>query len=268
MSAVSNVRLIAASVVDADGGGSVRSRGAGLRSLPFVVERTWEAPAGFFSEEVLITGPDEQPVHRIGPSAVRAFGEHDASNVRTVVEDATFAAEGSHRATFLADGAPAGSAEFVVAFEAPPAKLPPEYEDGLRRSDLIWVGIEAPASPAGRTRRRRGEAVAKDRLVPAWFVYRQGRIYVLSALSPGPDEQTVPGIPGAGELLVVTRRKGRETALGRFRAAARVLDGEEWDQAAALLADRRRSRVGSPSERIERWRGTCAIAELIPIVAG
>jgi len=65
---------------------------------------------------------------------------------------------------------------------------------------------------------------------------------------------------------VISRRKGRDSALERFRAVSRVLDGDEWEQAAILLADRRRSRHGSPQESIERWRGTCAIAELTPLV--
>ena len=102
--------------------------------------------------------------------------------------------------------------------------------------------------------------------MPAWFAYRNGRAYVLSQMQPGPQEQTIPGIPGAEEVLVISRRKGRDSALERFRAVARVLDGDEWEQAAALLADRRRSRNGPPQESIERWRETCAIAELTPIV--
>jgi hypothetical protein len=90
---------------------------------------------------------------------------------------------------------------------------------------------------------------------------------VLSKRDPGPEEQTVPGIPGASELLMVTRRKGRETALDEFHAASRVLEGPEWEDAAKLLADRRRSRVGPPVESINRWRGSCDIAELTPLVS-
>jgi len=76
----------------------------------------------------------------------------------------------------------------------------------------------------------------------------------------------VPGIPGTSDLLVVTRRKGRDTSLAEFHAAARILEGPEWEEAAKALADRRRSRVGSPAERIAGWRGTCLIAELTPVV--
>jgi hypothetical protein len=72
---------------------------------------------------------------------------------------------------------------------------------------------------------------------------------------------------------VITRRKanvpetrGRDTALGEFYAAVRVLEGPEWEEAAKVLADRRRSRAGPATDSIARWRGTCAIAELTPLV--
>jgi hypothetical protein len=89
----------------------------------------------------------------------------------------------------------------------------------------------------------------------------------LSSNEPRLEEQTVPGLPDAKDLIVITRRKYRDTSLSRFHAAARVLEGQEWEQAAALLADRRRSRAGPPQESVKRWRGSCAIAELTPIVA-
>ena len=118
---------------------------------------------------------------------------------------------------------------------------------------MIWVGVEFQG---------------KDVTIPAWFAYRQGKIYVLSSKEPSLQEQTIPGIADASDVVIITRRKLRETALGRFRAVVRLLEGAEWDQAAALLADRRRSRVGPPQDSIKRWKGTCAIAELTPLVAG
>ncbi len=63
---------------------------------------------------------------------------------------------------------------------------------------------------------------------------------------------------------MTTRRKGRDTSLEEFPATVRLLEGTEWEEAAKLLADRRRSRVGSPDESIARWRSSCDIAELIP----
>ncbi len=80
------------------------------------------------------------------------------------------------------------------------------------------------------------------------------------------EEQTIPGLPDSSDLVVITRRKYRDTSLGRFRAAARMLEGPEWDDAAKLLADRRRDRHGPPEDAIKRWKGSCGIAELTPLV--
>lgn len=138
--------------------------------------------------------------------------------------------------------------------QAPPAttSAPPTLsktaEAGFKRADIIWVGV---AEGAG------------ERPVPCWFAYKNGRIRVVSRKEPGPSEQTVPGVPGAGEVTIVTRRKGRDTAMDSYRAEVKVLQGEERDEAAKMLVDRRRSRAGSPQETLERWRDECVVAELV-----
>jgi hypothetical protein len=129
--------------------------------------------------------------------------------------------------------------------------LPKEVDDGFRKSDVIWVGVEANGA---------------RRTVPAWFTYRNGRLYVLSKREPGPEEQSIPGLPGASELVVISRRKGRDTSLDEFSAAVRLLEGAEWEDAAKALVDGRRSRAGPPADALARWRSTCDIAELTPLV--
>src|SRR5947209_5292084 len=56
--------------------------------------------------------------------------------------------------------------------------------------------------------------------------------------------------------------------VGEIEVPAWLQEGQEWEQAAALLADRRRDRHGPPGDAIERWRESAYIAELIPVVAG
>ena len=65
---------------------------------------------------------------------------------------------------------------------------------------------------------------------------------------------------------MVTRRKLRDTSLEEFYAAQRALEGAEWEAAAKLLVDKRKSRVGPPADSVNRWRGTCHIVELTPDV--
>lgn len=223
------------------------------RALPFAVVRDWKAPSGYLVEEVQLIAPSGRVAHSIGPAARWMTGAMDLSRFQDVVDDAHFEELGVHLATFLLGGEVLGQTEFQVVLQAAPEKLSKDTEDGLKRSDVIWVGVEYEG---------------KDVTIPAWFAYRQGKIYVLSSKEPSLQEQTIPGINDASDVVVITRRKLRDTALGRFRAVVRLLEGAEWDQAAALLADRRRSRVGPPQDSITRWKGTCAIAELTPLVAG
>jgi hypothetical protein len=168
------------------------------------------------------------------------------------MNDAVLEETGTYVASFILEGEILGEIEFPVYVQAAAQKLPKETEEGLRRSDVIWVGTRVNGD---------------KRMAPVWFAFKDGKIYLLSCRDSDLDEQTVPGVPEAKELVVVTRRKGRDTALQEFTAAQRLLEGSEWDTAAKMLVDRRRSRVGPPDESLSRWRGKCDIVELIPNVA-
>jgi hypothetical protein len=221
------------------------------RALPFVVVRDWKAPTGYLPESVELVSPTGQVAHHIGPVPRRLIGSMDLTRFEDVVEDAVFREVGTYLASFLLGGELLGQSEFQVVVQAPGEKLPKEVEDGLRKSDVAWIGVEHEG---------------KDVAVPAWYVYRNGKIFVLHSNEPSLEEQSIPGLPDATDLIVITRRKYRDTSLGRFHAAARLLEGPEWDEAAKNLADRRRDRHGPPEDAIKRWRGTVSIAELTPVV--
>jgi hypothetical protein len=222
------------------------------RGFPFAVVRDWKAPTGYVPEEVQLIAPSGKVSHRIGPRTRWMVGSMDLTRIEDTVEDAVFGELGVHLASFLLDGEVLGQTQFQVVLQAAPQKLTPQVEEGLKKSDIAWIGVEYQG---------------KDVVIPAWFVYRGGKILVLSSIEPSLEEQTVPGLPDTKEVLVITRRKYRDTSLGRFHAAVRLLDGPEWDQAAGLLADRRRDRHGPSADAIKRWRGSCVIAELTPVVS-
>ncbi len=241
-----------------DGPPGIYLLGVPGRALPFTIYRAWKVPTGTVAEEVQFWGPSGRLAYRWGPRPRRMLGMMDLTEERDRVDDAHFEETGAYIASFVIDGEIVAEIEVPVFVQQAPTKLPKEVEDGLRKSDVIWVGVE-----------RDGER----RTVPAWFTYKNGKILVLSKDRPGPEEQTVPGLPGTSEVLVVTRRKttnpetrARDTGLDEFYAAVRMLEGPEWEEAAKALADRRRSRVGPPQDSIQRWRGSCSIAELTPIV--
>ena len=229
------------------------------RAFPFTIYRAWKVGTGLITEEIRFIGPSGRTVYAWGPTPRWMRGSMDLTVETDRIDDAHFDETGMYVASFIVDGEIVGELDVPVYVQQAPQRFEKDVEDGLKRSDVIFIG---PPN---------GEAHA----VPAWFVYRNGRIYVLSRTGAGPDEQTIPVIPGSSEVKVVTRRKennpeirGRDAGLESFPAAVRVLEGAEWEDAAKLLADRRRSRVGTPQESIAKWRGSCAIAELTPVVAG
>jgi hypothetical protein len=233
------------------GAAGVYLLGSPGRALPFTMYRAWKIGTGMVTEEVQFYGPSGRLVYRWGPQVRRMLGSMDLTTETDRVEDATFDETGTYLASFVVDGEIVGEIEVPVYVQTPPAKLPKEIEDGFRRSDVIWAGVEVNGI---------------RRTVPAWFAYKNGKVYLLHQREPGPQEQSIPGLPGATDLLLVTRRKGRDTSLDELHAAVRILQGAEWEDAAKALVDRRRSRVGPPADSLGRWRGTCDIAELTPLV--
>ena len=222
------------------------------RAIQFSVLRMWKAPQGLVNEQFTFTAPSGKVTYTSPPGTKRMLGAMDLTVFDETVEDAHFGEPGRYVASFLIDRQVIGEIEFELYMQAPATKLPKDFEDALKKSDVIWVGVEENGRP---------------RTIPAWFAYKNGSIFLLSAYEESLGEQMVPGLPAADELLVVTRRKLRETALGSFHASVRLHEeGPEWEAAAALLADRRRSRFGPPAESIGKWRGKAAIAELVPVV--
>jgi hypothetical protein len=251
--------LVAAAVVDARvwaSQGNVSPDGIYLTgqpgpALPFVLFRAWKVPVGVVQEEVRLFGPSGRLVFRWGPEYRRMAGMFDLTTEVDQVANAVFDETGMYVASFVVDDQVLGEIEVPVYVQAEPPKLEKDVEDGLKKSDVIWVGAQIGG---------------KLRTVPAFFGYKNGRIYVLSQRESGPDEQTIPGVGTAKEFVVITRRKLRDTALNELVASGRVLEGPEWEEAAKLLVDRRRSRNGPPDQALTRWRATCDIVELTPSV--
>jgi hypothetical protein len=247
--------LVAAAVVDRrvwEAQGNMAPDGIYLTgqpgpSMPFVVFRAWKVPVGVVQEEVRLFGPSGRMVFRWGPEYRQMEGMFDLTTEVDEVDEAVFDETGTYVASFVVDDQVLGEIDVPVYVQAEPEKLDKSVEEGLRKSDVIWVGAKV------------GGTVQS---VPCWFAYKNGRVYVLSQREPGPQEQTVPGVGTAGEFLVVTRRKARDTSLNELQASGRVLEGAEWEEAAKVLVDRRRSRNGPPAEALARWRTSSDILEL------
>lgn len=224
------------------------------RALPLTVARYWKAPQGYVTEHFEFVAPSGKTAYRSELRVRRMTGQMDLTQITDVVDDAMFEELGIHGATFLIDGEVQGQVEFQVLLQAGPQQLSKDVEDILKKTDVIWVGVEHDG---------------RDRAVPAWFAYSQGRIYLLHTNDRDGGEQQIPGLPDAPELVIITRHKYRETRQDRFHAAVRLIEpgNPEFDQFAAVLADRRRDRHGPPQDAINKWRSSCVIAELTPAIA-
>lgn len=124
--------------------------------------------------------------------------------------------------------------------------------EGLKKSDIMWITPDT----------------ARDqRPVPCWFVYKDGKAYVLS----GERQQVIADAAHVREAKVVTRWKGRDVRLTEFTAAVRPITastGEEFAEIAQLLLNKRQSVKGTHEVNIERLMRECVILELTPRIRG
>jgi hypothetical protein len=119
-------------------------------------------------------------------------------------------------------------------------------EQGLKKSDIIWVTPDTSPRP-----------------IPCWFVYRNGKIYVLSA----EDQQRIPDAAHVRKADVTLRWKGRDAKLVDFEASVRVIDRDsqdEFEQIGELLVAKRQSAQGSVDDIVGRWLSEGVILELTP----
>lgn len=244
-------------VYEAEGAGGapvVYGFAAPGRPLDFAVVRHWKAPQGVAVEQFRLIDPTGSVAYESQARPRRMPGQMDLTEIVDVVRDAELPTIGAYAAVLLIDGEAQGQVEFQYVLQLPSEKLPPEVEDGFRKTDALWIGVE------------RNET---EEVIPAWFAYQKGRVYVLHATDEGTGEQRIPGADETTDLLVISRHKYRDTRLRRFHATARVIEPGQpgWDEAAALLADRRRDRHGAPQEAIQAWSKGHVILELAPNVS-
>ncbi len=96
------------------------SEGIALRdgkSLPFVVSRGWNAPAGYYPEAFYIVAPDTGEVFYAAPTVVRLiWGLPSITDVEAEVTDPVELPPGKYQIVFALGGMKGGEAD-VEAFE-------------------------------------------------------------------------------------------------------------------------------------------------------
>ncbi len=127
-----------------------------------------------------------------------------------------------------------------------PTSLAPGVQESLKKSTIVWM---------------RWDDSGVERQMPVWYLYDQkvGKIFVLS----GERQQTLPGAEHIRSCDVIFRQKGKNVRLAEIAANVRVLpQGDEWDERAEKIAEKRLNIPGLPEETARRWRDECVILEL------
>jgi len=81
-----------------------------------------------------------------------------------------------------------------------------------------------------------------------------------------PGRCSPPGPADHGSPRTIAQHNHRDTSLGLLKGALRLMAARMWNEGAPLRAASRGARQGPPADAIKRWKGTCAIAELTPII--
>lgn len=122
----------------------------------------------------------------------------------------------------------------------------PAVQEALKKSTIVWL---------------RWPVDGVEKTMPVWFLYDQkaGRIFVLS----GERQQTIPGAERLREVDVIFRWKGKNARVAEIPASVRPVPfGEEWNQIAEKIAEKRLNIPGLPEDTARRWRDECLILEL------
>ncbi|MFN2587509.1 MAG: hypothetical protein ABR613_05245 [Actinomycetota bacterium] len=136
--------------------------------------------------------------------------------------------------------------EAETAVEA--GSVGPGVQESLKKSTIVWLRWRDPGS-------------GREVTMPVWFLYdnKTSKIYVVS----GERQQTIPGAERLRECDVIFRWKGKNARIGEVPARVRVIpQGDEWDEIAEKVAEKRLNIPGLPEDTARRWRDECVLLEL------
>jgi hypothetical protein len=85
------------------------------KTLPFIVSRGWNAPAGYYPEAFYLVAPDTGEVYYAAPTVVRqVWGLQSVTDVETTVEEPVELAPGTYKLVFALGGLKGGETDVEV----------------------------------------------------------------------------------------------------------------------------------------------------------
>jgi hypothetical protein len=120
-------------------------------------------------------------------------------------------------------------------------------EEACKKSSMLWLRPRA--------------GVGTDRSVPAWHVWHDGAVFLVS----GGREQSLPELGDGAEVEVTVRSKDKGSRLVTFVAAAqRVTPGDDaWESAVAELHAKRLNPPDGEGQPA-RWARESTVTRLTP----
>jgi hypothetical protein len=119
-------------------------------------------------------------------------------------------------------------------------------QEALKKSTIVWL---------------RWRDNGTEHTMPVWYLFdnKSGHVYILS----GERQQKLPGAERMRECDLIFRQKGKNVRVAEVPASVRVVPpGEEWDELAEKIAEKRLNIPGLPEETAKRWRDQCVILDL------
>ena len=119
-------------------------------------------------------------------------------------------------------------------------------QESIKKSTIMWL---------------RWRYQGTELTMPVWYLLdnKTGLVYILS----GERQQTLPGAAQIREAEVILRQKGKNIQVAEIPASVRVLQpGDEWNEVAEKIAEKRLNIPGLPEDTARRWRDECVILEL------
>jgi hypothetical protein len=124
--------------------------------------------------------------------------------------------------------------------------LPPWFDGLMKKSAIVWVGVEHREQPLGM-----------------WLSWVQGAAYLLT----GAGEQPDPGLQAGSYATITVRSKDNQNRVVTWLGAIAVLEppDRDWDVATVQLV-KSRLNLPDPAHAVERWAaGEATIWRITPV---
>ena len=239
-------------VTDPDAGDVVYLGPAGKAAFPFVVSRKLSGPGGVYMDAAEIPGPDMEAIAFI-ERKYELDGESITQEIVDELTDITFPGPGKYKLQYFVYDDMLLEIPFEVVQSDPPygAVVPGPVDAALSKSTIAWLAVPQDD----------GTEITK----PIWYGYDQGRVYVLT----GSGEQDLPGLAGTSKhVKLIVRSKDVQSRVGDVLCVSQTLPKDKgWDEIAKDVLLGRRLNLHDGDKAPERWKKTCEIVMLTPVVA-